>query len=389
MASPIADRAIAEILLHGRALLKYISPNDTGKTGSHQWGYYLPKKEWRLFTPQGPIKGSNHKHTVKIIWQDGRQTESCVTWYGNGTRSEFRLTKFGKGFPWLTADCIGDLLVLIPTSDNEMFSAYVLDNDNDIDELQAELGIEISENYAVYPPPKHDETPDDCIERQFKEYVATLTAFPPTIDFSTTTQQALINCITNFSKCPYDEQVLELVNKEYQLFKMAERVLCNETVNKLFRDIDDFLKTASSIMNRRKSRAGSSFEHHVAYILNQASIEFDSQPIGIPGTPDIIIPSAAAYFDKSYPKDKIIVLGVKTTCKDRWRQVLQEAPRIDKKHLITMQRGISDKQINEMISKNVQLVVPKSLHKMYPSASRGSILSVDDFVNSLKTALQS
>ncbi len=387
MASPLADRAISDILHNGCALLKHISPNDTGQTGSHQAGYYLPKNEWKLFAPQKPVKGENHKHTVQILWEDGIRRESCVTWYGKGTRSEYRLTRFGRGFPWLTPDCIGDLLVLIPTSGVTEFSAYVLDNDNDIDELQAELGIEITGNYAVYPPPKQVETPDNCIERRFRAYVGTLTKFPPTMDFSIVTQESLNGCVPTFSNLPYDKQILELVEKEYQLFKMAERVLCNDSVNRLFRDIDDFLKTASSIMNRRKSRAGSSFEHHVAYVLKQANIAFDSQPTGIPGKPDIVIPSAAAYFDNSYPKDKIIVLGVKTTCKDRWRQVLQEGPRIDKKHLITTQKGISEKQITEMISKNVQLVVPKALHPMYPSAARDQILSVDDFVQRLKESV--
>jgi len=43
MTSPFAERAIAEALRYGKAILKFISPNDVGLTGGHQCGYYLPK----------------------------------------------------------------------------------------------------------------------------------------------------------------------------------------------------------------------------------------------------------------------------------------------------------------------------------------------------------
>lgn len=42
------------------------------------------------------------------------------------------------------------------------------------------------------------------------------------------------------------------------------------------------------------------------------------------------------------------MLGVKSTCKDRWRQVLSEAKRIDNKHLATLEPGISENQTAEM-----------------------------------------
>src|SRR5689334_6239834 len=114
MASPNGERAIAEALRIGNAILKFISPNDVGLTGGHQCGYYLPKPVWRMFTPHAPERGRNEETAVQVIWQDGRATDSRVKWYGRGTRSEYRLTRFGRDFPYLTADSVGDLLVLIP-----------------------------------------------------------------------------------------------------------------------------------------------------------------------------------------------------------------------------------------------------------------------------------
>src|SRR5258708_3494614 len=98
MTSPAADRAITDALIHGKAILKFISPNDVGLTGGHQCGYYLPKVVWQMFTPQAPTKGVNYDHQVKVLWQDGRTTDSVVKWYGRGTRSEYRMTRFGKAF---------------------------------------------------------------------------------------------------------------------------------------------------------------------------------------------------------------------------------------------------------------------------------------------------
>jgi uncharacterized metal-binding protein len=52
--------------------------------------------------------------------------------------------------------------------------------------------------------------------------------------------------------------------------------------------------------------------------------------------------------DRHYPTNKLFMVGVKTTCKDRWRQVLNEAKRVKDKHILTTQQGISKRQLNDM-----------------------------------------
>lgn len=59
------------------------------------------------------------------------------------------------------------------------------------------------------------------------------------------------------------------------------------------------------------------------------------------------------------------MLGVKSACKDRWRQVLAEADRIEHKHLLTLEASISKHQTDEMQAKNLQLVLPRGLHGIY------------------------
>jgi hypothetical protein len=78
------------------------------------------------------------------------------------------------------------------------------------------------------------------------------------------------------------------------------------------------------------------------------------------------------------------MIGLKTTCKDRWRQVTQEAQRIPQKHILTLQNGISPNQLIQMRQAKVTLIVPKSLQKLYPTKDTGiKIFTIDDFVKSV------
>lgn len=387
MTSPALSQVISDATRYGKAILKFISPNDVGSTGSHQCGYYLPKKIWRSYTPQPPEKGINYDHLVKIQWQDGRITDSCIKWYGKGTRSEYRLTRFGKDFPFLTKDNIGDLLILIPTSSNT-FNAYVLYSDDDVEELEAALGVELVEVWAYYdaeakPSP---ESEDDCVARHFRKFCEDLEDFPSTAWFSEKARSALLTCITGFKKQQSDSQLTKYVDAEYKLFQLAERQLCENEITKLFKSIDDFLDTARSILNRRKSRAGRALENHVEHILKDSNIPFDVRPV-VDGKPDIIIPGKIQYEDSSYPTSKLFVVGVKTTCKDRWRQVLNEAKRIPQKHILTLQKGISANQLQEMKESKVSLIVPKSIQKLYPKDTGINMLSIEKFVGNVKNVL--
>ncbi|MHB8653430.1 MAG: type II restriction endonuclease [Terriglobia bacterium] len=179
---------------------------------------------------------------------------------------------------------------------------------------------------------------------------------------------------------------MKCCESEYQLFRRAERQICQGQIVRLFRDIDDFLQTASSIMNRRKSRAGRSLENHVHHLLAQARIAHEMRPPDVDGTPDKVIPNSRAYLDRSYPDDKLFIVGVKTTCKDRWRQVLNEGKRVRRKYILTIQQGISRNQLREMRGSDVTLIVPKPLHKEYPPGVM-RILSVERFIGQVKRQL--
>jgi hypothetical protein len=384
MNSPVAERAVSDATRVGKALLKFISANDVGKTGSHQYGFYLPKGAWQFFSPHAPEKGVVRDSWPAVTWQDGNTTKSRVIWYGAGTRSEYRLTRFGKDFPWRTDDAIGNLLVLIPES-LDRFLIYVLDLEEDIEYVQAALGAEVI-GWATYDAGGAGTpvTEDECVDRKLREFAETVAAFPDTRTMSAAARATLFDCLKHLQQKSADDQIMRFLGSEYRLFKLIERKICGPDVQRLFTDIDDFLAVANSIMQRRKSRAGRSLEHHVEHLLRAARVPFEVRPENVEGEPDILIPSAKAYHDADYPEDKLMMVGLKTTCKDRWPQILQEAPRLKHRHVLTLQEGISAAQLSKMARANLSVVVPKPLHSMYPKVEGVQLMDLAGFIDSVR-----
>lgn len=366
--------------------MKFISKNDVGATGGHQSGFYLPKNIWRLYSPNGPVKGKNFDHPVHIIWQNGKVTDSIVKWYGNLSRSEFRLTHFGRGFDFLSEEGVGNLLIIIPKTIGD-FSAFVLDSEDDIDAVTTSLGIQPFKSWAVYEPDAPlviDE--NECLRREFESFASTLMDFPSGDVMSEAVRAMIGRCCVGIPASDPDGGLLKCYETEYKLFQTIERKLCGHMLASTFKSVDNFVEKANSILNRRKSRAGRSLENHVDYFLKAAGIPHDIRPQNIPGKPDVVIPSATAYLDNGYGLDKLFVVGVKTTCKDRWRQIISEAPRVKKKHILTIQQGISSNQLDEMSGVGVSLIVPKGLQHTYPE-HKIEILSLGSFVTVVKKRL--
>ena len=76
----------------------------------------------------------------------------------------------------------------------------------------------------------------------------------------------------------------------------------------------------------------------------------------------------------------LAMLGAKSTCKDRWRQVLAEAAKIPRKHLLMLEPGISEPQTGQMKEANLQLVVPQPIQETYADGQRGWLWSLGDFI---------
>jgi len=187
-----------------------------------------------------------------------------------------------------------------------------------------------------------------------------------------------------------DATLMLWLDTEEWLFRTLERKVVAERIEMGFlspdgtTDVDGFISFSLSVQNRRKSRAGRALENHLAEIFRKCKIPFDTQQITEnKAKPDFIFPGIAEYRDETFDPNNLYMLGAKTTCKDRWRQVLSEAERIERKHLLTLEPGISSYQTDEMKAHKLSLVVPESIHPSYATDQREWLLSLRDFIELL------
>ena len=185
-----------------------------------------------------------------------------------------------------------------------------------------------------------------------------------------------------------DVTITTWMDRELILFQTLERYLIGERLKRGFIDengkteVDAFLSTSLSVQNRRKSRAGHALENHLEELFRLHEIKFDRGKITEnKSKPDFLFPGHCEYHDSQFPEIRLSMLGVKTTCKDRWRQVLTEAKRIENKHLMTLEPGISVNQTDEMKANKLQLVVPESLHTSYVASQQGWLMSIRNFID--------
>ena len=179
--------------------------------------------------------------------------------------------------------------------------------------------------------------------------------------------------------------MLKWIDTEYTLFRNFEEKIYAPIYSAPFSSCQELVKFSNIILNRRKSRAGKSLEHHLATIFTVAKLEYEEQAITEDNKkPDFLFPSGKAYHNLLFPADQLVFLGAKTTCKDRWRQVLNEADRIETKYLFTLQQGISKNQLREMKHEHLKLVVPASYLNSFDKEFQTEIETLSSFINIVK-----
>lgn len=379
------DAAVDDALSAGRALCKVISPNDAGLTGSHQSGLYLPKAAWRIFSTSAPVEEENRREEVEITWSDGAKSASVISWYGKGSRSEYRLTRLGDaGEKRLSRESVGDLWVLVPQGDRQ-FKAHVLRTDEEASALCAALGIESGARWALYQRTPAPGDGDSRYAAWARREAEKHRDFPSGRIMAELARTAVLELSPEVLQQSADHRLLAWMEAEYVLYRDIERRVCGGQVRRRFESVEEFLAAAATLMNRRKSRAGHSLEEHVEHLLREAGIAFDAQA-AIDGKvrPDILLPGKSAYDDPQHPAENLVVLGLKTTCRDRWRQVLNEGKRVAAKHLLTLQPAMSKTQLSEMRDAGLRLVVPAPLHAGYDLPDNLRLQTVEEFVVEMK-----
>lgn len=209
--------------------------------------------------------------------------------------------------------------------------------------------------------------------------------FPSTKEFSDYARKTIdgIDFHTDF-----DNALMCCYEREEILFKTLEKHLVADRLSRKFEGTDyveDFFQFSISTLNRRKSRAGLALENHIEFLFQQNKIKYDRTPITEnKSKPDFLFPGVTEYRDPNIDSINLTMLGVKSTCKDRWRQVLSEAKRIEIKHLLTLESAISVNQTDEMREKMLQLVVPKKIIGTFKFEQQKWLFTVTDFMKLVK-----
>lgn len=363
------------------------------------------------------LLGTNklENYPARFMWlggeNEGITVDSSVTWYDSRERhpkrSEWRL--YFKGNAVMDMASAGDLLVVAkrPNGDlylliapagstieqqlvwlfdvgkdiGDSFSFKNIQGKNDVEidyivrYVLEELGIEVQD---------HD---TGILDTHLEPFIES-NQFPSTKEFSELARR--ISRDVSPVEDP-DHALLTWMDIEERLFRRLEKhfIKIKLASNVFWKgsevDVDGFIEFSLKIINRRKSRVGYALENHLEEIFRANNIKYSRNKVTeLKSRPDFLFPGISYYHDESFPVERLTVLGVKSTCKDRWRQVLSEAKRIREKHLFTLEPGISENQTEEMKSNSLQLVLPKKLHDTYKPSQRDWLMSLNQFVQLVK-----
>jgi len=374
-------------------IVKRLSGNDTGLTGAHQAGLYLPRVFFEIAIPEistterynpdvwieecyFPAQGDSVKNLRAIYYNSKYFPEKGL----KKKYDEFRLTRWGgSSAPVQNIENTGSICIFaIKKSEGKFQSvAWVASTVEEEDLIENWLGCEVEpgkfqiRNHYLSESKEELELPKDWFIN-----------FPSGKDIFEFILKILPR---NKWKKSIDELLLKRRELEFEIFGRIENVDVLPKISNGFKTVEEFIKYAHSVSNRRKSRAGTSLELNLETIFIDERLIFETQVVTEnKKMPDFLFPSGKAYHDRNFPSDKLHMLASKTCCKDRWRQVISEADRISQKHLFTLQEGVSGNQLQEMKDNNISLVVPELHLTSFPKEWRNSLLTLACFVQYIR-----
>ena len=384
--SELLDLSIQAVKNAKTSFCRFITGNDAGTTGSHQAGFYIPKNAAPLLFGAECRRGENKDKWVTIKWQNEFETPSRFIYYGQKTRNEYRITRFGRNFEFLQDKYVGSLIIIAQQAE-DYYQAFVLESEDDIESFLNYFNLSTEQTNQLIDLSQAQST-GEMLRDAILERIRGLQDFPMTNEMGRMAQEIYnrINGVTveDIRKTP-DKILLSWYSAEWELFRSLEEKVYKPVYTQPFSDCQSLIDFSNKILNRRKSRAGKSLEHHLSAIFDAEELIFEEQAVTENNKkPDFLFPNSECYHNFKFPADDLTVLGAKTTCKDRWRQVTTEADRVDEKYLFRLQPGISRNQLKEMADEKVFLVVPEDHIQTFPKEYQDSLSTLRDFISLVK-----
>jgi hypothetical protein len=382
------------------AVAKYLSSVDADPEVSNQ--HEIGTNRLKKFL--GDPGGEKQEIPAVLIFLDQDEensirVESKLTWYnsrhGKDRSAEFRLYYIDN--PVTDRMVPGDFLIIAVRKNNELLLIVTKPETSTEQRLKWLFGIDdVSNEYSLCEVPEGrkvsfaerfileelgiETTPSDgnALELLLQSFGE---EFPTTRNFSAFARKfSKINRAEN-----PDSTLMAWMETEENLFRIFEKHLVEDKIKDGFRTVDDFVSFSLSVHNRRKSRVGFALENHLEEVFRLSDVRCSRGKVTEnKSKPDFLFPGITEYQASNFPFERLTMLGAKSTCKDRWRQVLSEAEKVKHKHLLTLEPSISEQQTKEMQFNNLSLVIPSSLHNTYKPSQRNWLTSLSGFVDLVK-----
>jgi len=197
-----------------------------------------------------------------------------------------------------------------------------------------------------------------------------------------------------YIKTHFSELVTESQKKAYEIYLQSEKESWmkalpvylqsaikpdpdgKEVIEFLVNNFDEFDSYFLSLIQSRKPRAGSAFQYTLKELFKKLNYPFKEEA-SVEGKPDFLLPGEKHYKENA---PDCIIFTIKTTTRERWKQILIEGRKGLGQFLGTMDNGISENILKDMLANRINVVVPKNLkidNEKYEKAT--NVLSFEDF----------
>ncbi len=383
--------------------LKKLSRNDMSwadDPDKHQAGFYIPRAvRESVFFPD--LKATNpekpHIHYAPCIsfWpQTGEVKLSGMRHYSNkGPETHFTVVPHDVFSGLSPASLLLAGKLLQPMADATHWFVVINSTTEDAEILETTFDIASDFHFGLFDPALLAEVRNMAADEASQlidqlnhairtgtldQFVQSVSQIPAPGKIAADAQQKFLEMTGEASLDPYHlanpgDAVMRISRDiEYDIFKRHElRRRASEIVALLIREPD----TATAVVRgfplldavflsasqQRKTRAGRSFENHLATTLKDGRILFEEQAILGGRRPDFVFPDKQIVgLRESRPFIDALILSAKTTLRERWKQITHERFNCAI-FLATVDDRVSRHALDEMQSAGIGLVVPESL----------------------------
>lgn len=403
--------------------VKKLSRNDSSwadDPGKHQAGFYIPReiREAGYFPPlkaTNPDKPHIYRTRCTALWpQTGEVTPSNMSHYSNkGPETHFTVVPHALFRGLSPASLLLSGRLRGPISDARYWFVIVDSTSEEAELVETALDLGSEFHSGLYPPNSlqsaavfaRDEVSEliDRLQHALRTgtldgVLADYASLPAPEAIADAARDEWLRESGHESLDPFrlrapGDAIMQISRDiEFRIFRRHElrrratevvRVLAghNDLASAVVRGFPALDAIFLSASQQRKTRAGRSFEHHIAATLKAGRIRYQEQAVTGGRRPDFVLPDLQTLkLGETRHFSDAVVLAAKTTLRERWKQVSSEGFHCAV-FLATVDDRVPETSIREMEQLGIRLVVPESLKSSketcYPK--RDCVISFSQF----------